>query len=757
MNVKLNQKVGKNMGRQLAQCVLIVFGLASPLAGNDWPAWRGPEQSGMTRERAVITSWSQDGHNVLWKAPIGGRTTPIVMNGRLFAITPVGTGECLGERVICLDAETGKTIWEHRFNVFHTDIVQNRLGWTSVVGDPETGNVYAHGTGGEFFCFNRDGKILWKHSLAEELGRSSGYGGRLHTPIIDERRVIVSMVYILTRWDTGPKKAGHRYLAFNKHTGDLLWAAQPGGRPLDTTYSVPAVTVIDGRRILIAGNADGQVYGMFARSGEKIWSFPLSKRGINSSIVTSGRYAYVTHSEENINGTQMGGVVCLDASQTGDISETGVVWRHDGLTVGYSSPAVANGRLYVVANNAEMLCFDARTGAKHWGYSLGRVMKGSPVVTADGVIYAGEVNGRFLILRDAGDHCEPLDIEEFPKRDDAVVVLNGSPAVVNGRVYFMNTFDMYCLGSKDKTAPPVIIPQLPPELQSNAKSATTLQVVPAETTVFPGERLMFTTRLFDENRRLLSSTSPMWTVEGVNGVFEDPGVFVAATDNVFSTGIVRAKLGGMTGEARVRVSPRLPIQESFDLMKVDTQPPGWIGVDAKTKLVKKDGNTVLQKLALRPSAKYARMRAYSGPVLPVGYTVEVDMLGSPKKGRRPTLSDMGIINSRYKMILLGHEKRIRLVTYSPIPRLQQEVPFDWKPDTWYRAKFSVNVADGKGYARAKVWPRDGKEPAGWMIEMVDSCPNLEGSPGLYAYSKGTTASKPGAPVFFDNYRVYRDK
>ena len=192
-------------------------------------------------------------------------------------------------------------------------------------------------------------------------------------------------------------------------------------------------------------------------------------------------------------------------------------------------------------------------------------------------------------------------------------------------------------------------------------------------------------------------------------------------------------------------------------MTVGKQPPGWIGVDAKTKLVEKDGGVVFQKLALRPSAKYARMRSYSGPVIPTGYTVEADMLGSQKKGRRPKLSDMGLINSRYKMILLGYEKRIRLVTYSPIPRLQEEVPFYWQPDVWYRVKFSVDIVGGRGVARAKVWRRDQQEPADWLITMKDSHPNVEGSPGLYAYSKGATASKPGAPVFFDNYKVYRNE
>ena len=145
--------------------------------------------------------------------------------------------------------------------------------------------------------------------------------------------------------------------------------------------------------------------------------------------------------------------------------------------------------------------------------------------------------------------------------------------------------------------------------------------------------------------------------------------------------------------------------------------------------------------------------AFSGPPVDGGYTVQADLLGSPKEGRRPTLSDMGLINSRYKMILLGKEKQVRLVSWAPIPRIQKDVPFDWQPDVWYRAKVRVELKDGRGSVRAKVWPRDSEEPDAWTIEMVDPCPNESGSPGLYAYSKGTSAKRHGASVFFDNYRV----
>ena len=117
---------------------------------------------------------------------------------------------------------------------------------------------------------------------------------------------------------------------------------------------------------------------------------------------------------------------------------------------------------------------------------------------------------------------------------------------------------------------------------------------------------------------------------------------------------------------------------------------------------------------------------------------------------------MGLINSRYKLIMLGYEKRLRIVSYSPIPRLQEEVPFDWKADTWYRAKLRVELQGKDALIRGKVWPRDGEEPKDWTVQVVDPFPNREGSPGLYAYSKGTTAKRHGSPVFFDNYRVYRN-
>ena len=156
-----------------------------------------------------------------------GRSTPIILNDRVYVIGRVGKDITEQERIACFNAETGERLWNYQFNVFHTTISFNRVGWTSLAGDPETGNIYAHGVQGLFFCFDKDGNILWSRSLTEEYGRISGYGGRVHTPIIAGDLVVIS--YLNSGW--GDQAATrHRYFAFDKRSGELIWVSTPGGR-----------------------------------------------------------------------------------------------------------------------------------------------------------------------------------------------------------------------------------------------------------------------------------------------------------------------------------------------------------------------------------------------------------------------------------------------------------------------------------------------------------------------------------------------
>jgi len=111
---------------------------ADPL---DWSFWRGPEYNGISRGTGLADDWDPvKGTNVAWKRDdLGSRSTPIVMRGKLYTITraePATPRE--GEKVVCVDAATGETIWENRFNVYLSDVPDTRVGWSSCVGDPQT-------------------------------------------------------------------------------------------------------------------------------------------------------------------------------------------------------------------------------------------------------------------------------------------------------------------------------------------------------------------------------------------------------------------------------------------------------------------------------------------------------------------------------------------------------------------------------------------------------------------------------------------
>src|SRR6202171_5500926 len=136
----------------------------------DWPDWRGPNRDGISREKNLPEKWSLSGQNLAWKAPYGGRSAPSVLGDRLYLQNTAGKGEWEQERLMCFDADTGKLLWEHRFNVYLSDVPPHRVGWASPVGDPATGNVYAFGVGGTLLGLSREGKVLWERSLGVSTG-----------------------------------------------------------------------------------------------------------------------------------------------------------------------------------------------------------------------------------------------------------------------------------------------------------------------------------------------------------------------------------------------------------------------------------------------------------------------------------------------------------------------------------------------------------------------------------------------------------
>ncbi len=702
-------------------------------SGSDWPDWRGPARDGVSLEKGLPNRWSPSGENLAWKAPYGGRSGPIVMGERLFLQNSVGKGETLQERVMCFNADTGKLLWEHRFNVYHSDVPPHRVGWASPVGDPVSGNVYAFGVGGTLLGLSGDGKLLWERSLAEDFGLITTHGGRTVSPVMEGDWVIVSG--ITSGWGEQARGA-HRFLAFDKKTGQTVWVSSPGGRPYDTTYSPPIAAMVNGTRLLIAGGADGAVHALKPQTGEPVWKYVMSKRGINTGAVLKGTTAIVSHSEENLDSSEMGLIAAVDASAKGDIGKDQIKWSVKGFQGGYSSPVIDGDRIYQVDNGAVLYAFDIASGKQLWRLHLGTIQKASPAL-AGGKLYVGTENGKFYILKPGPDRCEILD-EDLLGQESAPEAIIASVAISRGRVYLVSSEALYCIGKKSNALPP------PAEVKEQPAATGVVahaQVAPTELVLKPGESVRFQARLFDAQGRFLREGQAAWSLEQLRGAVQENGLFQASLDAVAQAGQVKATVGQISGVARVRVIPPLPWSENFESEAVNTVPRHWVNATGKFVVREVDGNKVLAKLADNPFTK--RARVFMGPSNWSNYTVEADVRATEK---RRQMGDAGVVAQRYSLILFGNHQRVEMQSWQPETARTVTAPFPWKADTWYRLKLRVETsADGHVRARGKAWAAAEAEPSAWTIERVDPIPNREGSPGIYA----------DAPyeVFFDNLKV----
>jgi outer membrane protein assembly factor BamB len=724
--------------------------LAAPM---DWPFCRGPEQNGISREVGLVDRWSPAGENLLWTVPeFGGKSTPIIMSGKLYSLVrhKPGTPE-EGEKVICVDAATGKLLWENVFNVYLSDVPDTRIGWSSVVGDPVTGRVYALGVCGYFQCIDGStGKTIWSHSMNEEFGLLTTYGGRTNFPFVFDDLVIISGVMI--GWGEYARP-NHRFIAFDKSTGETVWFNATRPLPDDTTYSTPILGNFDGQLLLVVGAGDGGLYAMQPRTGQIVWKYQLSRRGVNGTPLIHQGVVYVTQAEEqgDIKDPTMGLAAALPGSRKGEIKDADALWRVREIVAGRNQPLLLDDRLYVVDDGAGLFIFEAKTGKLIKKQKLGTVMRTS-LLAADGKIYACEANGRCWVLRPS---AKGVDVLSKVQLDGEI---QASPIVSHGRIYITSTEAMFCIGSKEvvpKTTGAKIVP-----LASLEKTGETtlgvIQAVPVESLVRPGEKISFRTRRFNTLGQRLPDAPASLAVDA-GGSLTVGGDYVADPKGAHQASLITAKEGELTSQARVRIVPNLPW--SFDFSNNDI-PITWIGARYRHVPREVEGEKLMVKITTIP--KGTRSQAWMGQADLHDYTIQADVRGSQKNGKMP---DIGLIAQRYTLDLMGQnqqlgqqqaegesaekiaKQQLQIRTWPPVlSRMGKTMPFEWKPDTWYTLKFQASNQGSKAVLRGKVWQRGTPEPKEWTIEAEDIAPNKTGSPGLYGNATN-------AEIFLDNITV----
>lgn len=749
----------------LAACVILASSsFNSPAAVHGWLNWRGPEQNGTSRETGLPDTIKEE--EALWTADYPGASTAAIANGRLYIMGYLGQGADLQEGITCFDAETGEKIWQRLYSDYLSDIIYSRYATSSPTVDPKTGNVYMQGTQGLLIGFTRDGEPLWKVPMMELYGRRTFPNGRTSSPVVDKDLVI-------TRGITGNwgahGRGGDRVYAFDKNTGELVWATWSGLKPSDSCYSRPYLTFLNGERVLITATGDGSIFCANARTGKPLWVIPMAHSGINSSVVVhNGDKVIAVYGTPYEPGQMVAMRIPKVAPEEGQPGPVMVersqveIWSQDISTFA-GSPILVGDRVFVVAEKGTLHALDANTGEIFWSTQLGIEQRNSSPMFADGKLYvpmledpraaeagreAGTTGAFYVVDPENGKILShtPLEGRCF-----------GSPAVYNGKIYIQTTQKLYCFGKKGDN------PGVPEPLNvewPEPGPATQLQIIPAEVLLMQGQKQDFRVRTLDEKGYIVDEevdpADVTWTAyippaarvrSKMDAEFNEQGELVAAKDAAVSAGAYEAAMDGMKGHFRGRVLQNLPMKvdfERFELTEMTDNaveeptpfaypPLPWIGARMKFEVREKDGSKVLTKTI--ENKFFQRATVFIGPPELSNYTMQADVM---TEGNRRKMSEVGLINQRYLIALMGNHQKLEVSSNMErlrVPAKTDPPNFRWKPNTWYVLKTRVDTKpDGSGVVKAKAWPKSEPEPEGWVIEVPLKTAHQQGAPGLYGFA-----------------------
>jgi hypothetical protein len=304
------------------------------------------------------------------------------------------------------------------------------------------------------------------------------------------------------------------------------------------------------------------------------------------------------------------------------------------------------------------------------------------------------------------------------------------------------TRHLYCFGKKGANRG---LPAEPSAEKWPAPGpATQLQIIPSEVLVRPGESASFRIRSLDANgftvEEIKDGKAVKWASyipptarvrSTMNATFNAEGKLVASNDPKPSAGAFEATLGNLKGYIRGRVLPALPIQQDFEWAVLNetnveenavfAYPPlPWIGARFKFDIREKDGAKALTKTI--DNKFFQRGTVFIGDANASDYTIQADVMS---EGNRRKMSEVGLINQRYFIVLKGNEQK-----------LEVNSNFRWSPNVWYRLKARVDLVPGGtgGFVRAKAWKRDEAEPQAWTLEVPHKIAHRNGSPGLFGFA-----------------------
>lgn len=421
--------------------------MAVTASAGDWPQWRGPEGTGVSRERNLPINWNSQ-RGIIWKAelPEWGDSTPAIWGDAIF-ITTHHDEQLL---LLRLNKADGKIVWtqtvgsgtvkrapikaksadERHEQKFHN--LQN-LASPSPVTNGKV--VIVHFGNGDLAGYDFDGHQLWHRNLQDDYGHYTVWWGHANSPVIFGKNVIsVCMQDSLADIEKPPVES--YIVAHDLMSGRERWKIPRMTKATSEecdAYTTPLITEVDGQpqMIVMGGN---QVDGYDPAAGKQLWWLPGIKGGrtVTGPTVADG-LVYVTQGKG-------GPLLAVKLGGSGELSRRDVAWKYEQGTPDSSTPVVWENHLFAVTDGGIARAFDAHSGRADWNPPL-RLKgdhKASPVA-AEGRVYFLNTHGLCTVVT-ADSHAEVLAENQID--DDTIA----SPAISDGRIYFRGRKALWCVG-----------------------------------------------------------------------------------------------------------------------------------------------------------------------------------------------------------------------------------------------------------------------------------------------------------------------
>ena len=423
-------------GRPIAAAALILAATLASLPtaagsgpdGAEWPQWRGPNRDAVSPEVDLLRAWSPGSPPVVWRVPVGeGFSAVSVSGGRLYTLWDEGDDQVL----VSLDATTGEERWRYRVGPAFSSSWGNGPRSTPAL---DGGRVYAVSAGGRLHAIAaEDGRALWTHDLGSEYGGTIPDYGYASSPMLEGDRLFVEA--------GGPD--GRAFLAFDKASGEVLWASQSDA----AAYSSPLAITVDGVRQIVFFSASG-LYALAPEDGRLLWRHAWESRCPATGIPTNVAHPVFVPPDRvfvsNGYGTKTGSAV-FRILRRGDGFTTETLWRAETMRNVLNSSVLHEGHIYGF-DKGILKAVDAATGEERW---RARGFERGSLIAADGQLIVLGEEGRLALVEANPDAY---------RQKGALQALRGrswtAPTLAGGHLYLRNRSEMVSLDLRATTQAP---------------------------------------------------------------------------------------------------------------------------------------------------------------------------------------------------------------------------------------------------------------------------------------------------------------